>query len=438
MVYASIAKNPAESFSANPSTSQHPSAQGRILLVDDILDNRVVLNRRLTRRGFEVTEARSGEEALELYANMSFDLVLLDVMMPGISGLEVLTQIRRTVTSQQLPIIMVTANSMSNDVVEALKLGADDYVTKPIDFEIALARISTQIERKKAADRALMREGQKTVELEEARALIDREQEEKKRAESQVRYLATKDHLTEVFNRGYIVEAIQRAAKDHAAGRSSYEVLFLDLDRFKSINDTFGHSVGDRLLREVARRLQHTVSPCDILARFGGDEFVILRSNEAGAEFGTELSERLIRRICEPYLVDGNEFTIGVSVGIAAPLERGESPEITIANADLAMYWAKSAGGSKARTFDREMAQAALRRQELEQDLRRGNQERRTEYPVSTHHSPKRSPRRELRGAAALDASEIRPDLSRRVHSDSGRKRTDRSDRRMDTSQSLP
>lgn len=302
---------------------------------------------------------------------MPFDLVLLDVMMPGISGLEVLTQIRRTFTSQQLPIIMVTANSMSNDVVEALKLGADDYVTKPIDFEVALARINTQIERKKAADEASMREGQKAVELEEARALIDREHEEKKRAESQVRYLATKDHLTQVFNRGYIVEAIQRAAQEHAAGRSAYEVLFLDLDRFKSINDTFGHGIGDRLLKDVARRLQHTVSPSDVLARFGGDEFVILRSNEAGAELGAELSERLIRRICEPYLIDGNEFVIGVSVGIAAPLEQGESPDVTIANADLAMYWAKSAGGNKARTFDREMAQAAVRRQVLEQDLRR-------------------------------------------------------------------
>src|SRR5690606_9195447 len=113
MVYASIAKNPAEFFSADPSNSQHPSTQGRILLVDDILDNRVVLTRRLTRRGFEVIEAKSGEEALALHASTPFDLVLLDVMMPGISGLEVLTQIRRTFTSQQLPIIMVTANSMS-------------------------------------------------------------------------------------------------------------------------------------------------------------------------------------------------------------------------------------------------------------------------------------------------------------------------------------
>jgi diguanylate cyclase (GGDEF)-like protein len=370
MVQASIAAIHSDASSLQQANPQNPAPHGRILLVDDILDNRVVLKRRLLRRGFDVVEADSGEMALELHASMAFDLVLLDVMMPGISGLDVLGRIRSKHSSQELPVIMVTANSMSNDVVDALKLGADDYVTKPVDFEVALARINTQIERKKIADAASKREGERVIQLQEARAIIDREQEEKKRTESQVRYLATRDQLTQIFNRGYVLDAAKQAAEEHAAGRGSYEILFLDLDRFKSINDSFGHNIGDKILREVAQRLQQTVSPRDTLARFGGDEFVILHSNEAGTEAGTELGSRLIRRICEPYSFDGHEFMIGVSIGIAAPSERNEAPEITIGNADMAMYWAKNDGGNRTRSFDREMAEAAHRRLELEHDLR--------------------------------------------------------------------
>jgi diguanylate cyclase (GGDEF)-like protein len=363
------ATSAAVAISELPATTDTAAIHGRILLVDDILDNRIVLKRRLLRRGFDVVEAENGEAALALIENNVFDLVLLDIMMPDISGLEVLSRVRRTRNSAQLPIIMVTANSMSNDVVDALQRGADDYITKPFDFEVALARISTQIERKKISDAAVQREGDRALELQKALAQVNREYEEKKRSESQVRYLATRDQLTGIFNRTHILEAIQHAALEHAAGRASYEILFLDLDRFKSVNDTFGHNVGDKLLREVAQRLRNAVSPQDALARFGGDEFVILHSCEPGAEPGFELADRLIRRVCEAYRFDGHEFIIGVSIGIAAPIERNETPEITIGNADMAMYWAKNDGGNRARSFDREMAQAAHRRLELEHDL---------------------------------------------------------------------
>ena len=128
--------------------------RGRILLVDDVFDNRAVLGRRFERRGYQVIEADCGERALELIAAEAFDVVLLDVMMPDLDGREVLRRIRFDHSSAELPVIMVTAKSQSEDVVEALTLGANDYITKPVDFAVALARVQTQVSRKAAEDQA--------------------------------------------------------------------------------------------------------------------------------------------------------------------------------------------------------------------------------------------------------------------------------------------
>jgi DNA-binding response OmpR family regulator len=124
----------------------------RILVVDDVDDNRIILARRFQRRNFDIVEADCGAKALELIDANTFDLVLLDVTMPDISGLEVLRRIRLAHTPASLPVIMVTANSQSSDIVEALEIGANDYVAKPVDFAVALARVNAQVERKRASE----------------------------------------------------------------------------------------------------------------------------------------------------------------------------------------------------------------------------------------------------------------------------------------------
>ena len=144
---------PAATVSAS-TTGEAEAPRGRILLVDDVFDNRAVLGRRFERRGFQVIEADCGERALELVAAEAFDVVLLDVMMPDLDGREVLRRIRFHHNSAELPVIMVTAKSQSEDVVEALTLGANDYITKPVDFAVALARVQTQVSRKAAEDQA--------------------------------------------------------------------------------------------------------------------------------------------------------------------------------------------------------------------------------------------------------------------------------------------
>jgi DNA-binding response OmpR family regulator len=144
----------------------HEVSPPRLLVVDDVDDNRTILSRRFGRLGFETIEAENGERALELVKEQSFDVVLLDIMMPGIDGLEVLRILRETYSQDQLPIIMVSAKSTSEDVVDGLLLGANDYITKPVDLKVAQARVEAQLARKRADDaaRAAQRELQRSLE----------------------------------------------------------------------------------------------------------------------------------------------------------------------------------------------------------------------------------------------------------------------------------
>jgi CheY-like chemotaxis protein len=129
-------------------------APPRLLVVDDVADNRTILTRSFTRQGYEVVEAEGGARALELIASQAFDAVLLDIMMPEIDGLEVLKRVRETRSQAELPIVLVSAKATSEDVVEGLLLGANDYVTKPVDLKVARARVEAQLVRKRTDDRS--------------------------------------------------------------------------------------------------------------------------------------------------------------------------------------------------------------------------------------------------------------------------------------------
>ena len=124
----------------------------RLLVVDDVVDNRVILARLFQRRNFDVVEADCGKKALELIAVGSFDTILLDIRMPDMSGLDVLRKIRSGHSPDCLPVIMVTGNNQNSDIVEALELGANDYVSKPVAFAVALARVKAQVERRRAVE----------------------------------------------------------------------------------------------------------------------------------------------------------------------------------------------------------------------------------------------------------------------------------------------
>ena len=245
----------------------------RLLVVDDAEDNRVLLNRRLTKRGFQVVEADSGMAALALIAEQDFDLVLLDIMMPGIDGLEVLRRIRATLSPDQLPVLMVTAKASNTDVVEALELGANDYITKPVDFPIAFARIKTQITRKQAQQAAEL-SIQKLVRINEE---LEIQIAERQRSDAKSHYLTYHDALTGLGNRllfqQQLAQALQRSGDRDGIALA---VLFLGIDDLKSINDTLGYSIGDLVLAEVAERLRRCVGEAETVARVESDEFAAI------------------------------------------------------------------------------------------------------------------------------------------------------------------
>jgi len=369
-----------QSDTADDSTSVRP----RLLIVDDISDNRTILTRRFQRRGFDVVEAECGLTAIELIDKESFDLVLLDVMMPGMDGIETLKRIRSENSASELPVIMVTAKSESTNIVDALELGANDYVTKPVDFAVALARVNTQISRKRAVERVALaneelrkvNEGLERRVEERTSRLIDANQRLKveiaDREESQARsqYLAYHDSLTGLGNRLLFKEQLEEALKDVSVASHPLAVLFLDLDGFKAVNDTLGHSIGDLLLKSVATKLRDILPRTDRIARLGGDEFAILQISATQPGSSIALAEKIIEVVGQPNSIDGHDVTVGASVGIAVARPGDINTENFLKSADLAMYSAKSDGRGTYRMFDPEMDAIVQARRLLERDMR--------------------------------------------------------------------
>jgi diguanylate cyclase (GGDEF)-like protein len=192
---------------------------------------------------------------------------------------------------------------------------------------------------------------------------------EQKNAEARIEYLARYDALTGLPNRTFFCDEMNRIIKQMSRGVSC-AVLFIDLDQFKQVNDTLGHSTGDALLRKVAERLRNIVRATDIMARLGGDEFVILQIPLNSPEDASNLARRIVEELARPYDVDGNELVIGASIGIALAPKDGTQADLLLKSADLALYRAKSDGRSGWRFFEPDMDARVKARRKLELDLR--------------------------------------------------------------------
>jgi diguanylate cyclase (GGDEF)-like protein len=356
----------------------------RLLIVDDVLENREILLRRFQRKGFHAIGAEGGSAALALLERETFDAVLLDVMMPDMDGIEILHRIRTFHSQSALPVIMVTAKSQSEDIVVALAAGANDYLTKPVDFAVALARVNVQIDRKFAEDQAVearqalqyanrdleRRVAERTANLQEVNQRLQGEISQRERTEAKIQYLAYHDALTGLANRLLFREQLEQALVDCQASGQGLALLFLDLDGFKVINDTLGHSVGDAFLRSVANTLRDGLPEARAIGRLGGDEFAIIHLAADPADGAAALAATVVRLITRPHEVDGHELVTGVSIGIAvAPLD-GSVPEQLLQRADLAMYRAKQDGRGSFRFFEPAMDAEEQARRQIELDLR--------------------------------------------------------------------
>ena len=293
---------------------------------------RDVLTRRLERLGYTVTAAADGRQALELIARQPFDVVLLDIKMPGLTGFQVLQAIRRIHSVTDLPVVMVTSSDDSDSIVEALQLGANDYVTKPIDFPVALARIRTHL---------LLR--QMVLALEEANQKLER--------------LSFLDGLTNIANRRRFDEFLHIEWRRAAREAAPLSVILADIDFFKAYNDTYGHEAGDEILKKVAGALAATVNrPADLVARYGGEEFVVALpgTDAAGALVLAERLRAAVEALAVAHSTSRAAAHVTISVGVATTIpERGAAPEALVAAADQALYEAKHDGRNRVRASGR-------------------------------------------------------------------------------------
>jgi len=219
-------------------------------------------------------------------------------------------------------------------------------------------------ERKSAEDlaiRVLVAEGQN--------AALESEIVERKRVEAELLYTAFHDGLTRLRNRAFFMEKLQ-AVLDRENGAAGCAILFLDLDRFKVVNDSLGHAQGDALLRDIAQRLRRCVRPQDTLARIGGDEFAILVEDDAGLSTAVQIAERILEAMGTPLQLARQSVFPSCSIGIAQPLGRKTSPDDLIRDADIAMYESKRAGYGDYAIFDTSMHDSAVARLTLQTDLR--------------------------------------------------------------------
>jgi diguanylate cyclase (GGDEF)-like protein len=353
------------------------AAKPRILVVDDVADNREILTRRLVRRDFEVVEASGGLEALARIEAEPFDIVLLDIMMPDMSGNEVLRTLRGRFDETSLPVIMVTAKSQSEDVVESLGLGANDYITKPVDFAVAVARINAQLERRKLANadrlaRLSLEKASRRLDerLEKTEQQLHEEAHLRSVSEDRLRYLAYHDPLTNLMNRQGFRDSLYQVLDQIPVTDREPVLLFIDLDGFKAVNDTYGHDVGDKLLAQFGKRLVEQLPAGAPAARLGGDEFALVIEVESTEADLRALAENLVESMSAPFVIDGKPIRVGVSCGAAwARCFTGDLDGLVKA-ADLAMYRAKSKGTGGVVLFETHMLEEQNQRRLLEQDFR--------------------------------------------------------------------
>jgi diguanylate cyclase (GGDEF)-like protein len=206
---------------------------------------------------------------------------------------------------------------------------------------------------------------------------------ERRRAEDRIAYLARHDPLTGLPNRSLLHEKVQQALTCRTRG-GQFAILFLDLDRFKAVNDTLGHGVGDKLLRQVAARLSEVVGGCGTVARVGGDEFVVLQIGVSGPEDVARLARRIVDAIGAPYRIDAHDIVIGVSIGVDMAGEDDATAEALLKNADTALYIVKAQGRGDFRFFEPTMDLQLRSRHKLELDLRHALADRQFEL----HYQP--------------------------------------------------
>ncbi|WP_181702754.1 PleD family two-component system response regulator [Chthonobacter albigriseus] len=298
-------------------------APGRVLIVDDRRSSFERISQTLVAENAVDIETVP-QEALFKAAEGNYDLILVNISLGQYDALRLCSQLRSLERTRTLPILLVAEPEDNARLLRGIELGVNDYLVRPIDKQELMARVRTQVRRKRYTDK-LRDNVQLTMEM------------------------ALMDSLTGLHNRRYLDSHLATLVDQSIARDRELAVLVVDIDFFKSVNDTYGHDVGDDVLREFARRIRRNVRGIDIACRMGGEEFVIVMP-ETDREMACLVAERLRQRVAgEPFVASNGTTTLSVtiSIGIASLSAPDDTPDSMLKRADLALYQAKREGRNR-------------------------------------------------------------------------------------------
>nr|WP_321161017.1 EAL domain-containing protein [Spirulina subsalsa] len=302
---------------------------------------------------YDLHYAANGTEAIAILPIIQPDLILLDVMMPVLDGIEVCKRIKEMPEWARTPIIMVTALSSKDTLAECLAAGADDFIAKPLSRLELMARV-----------RSMLRIHQQYQQLAVFNTQLEAMVVERT---AQLENLLNVDSLTQLGSRVYLLD---RLAKTFDSG-GNRAIAYLDCDQFKLVNGAFGYGVGNELLQSIAQRLKQYLRPGDLLCRVGEDEFCFLLHHVPNADGLIPWIDQVMAGFLSPFQVANCDIFMSVCLGLALEEEVGTSGEALLQAADMAMYKAKLRGKGCSQIFNREMKAATLKRLTLETDLQR-------------------------------------------------------------------
>jgi len=329
------------------------SSKAAVLVVDDRRENLVAISAVLEGSNYSVVTAGSGAEALKRLGDQDFALILLDLHMPILDGLDTAKLIRERPRSKDTPIIFLTAYDRDEDIVyEAYDRGAVDYIPQPINHKILRCKVDIFVEFFRQKDELRKMKDKLETEVQRQISAVARTNEELKReiairekVEERLLHESAHDALTGLPNRTLFLRSLMRCFQGLKRDSSyRFAVLFVDIDNFKRINDEYGHSVGDDVLIETAHRLEYAVRPGDNVSRFGGDEFGILLDRVGDNVTAEAITKRIMAQFEKPFLHEHGSVRVTISIGITLFSGEFETPEEMVRSADAAMYVAKSAG----------------------------------------------------------------------------------------------
>jgi diguanylate cyclase (GGDEF)-like protein len=373
----------------------------KVLLVNDhpasLLALQSLLIPEQEEPAYDVMSAQSGEEALRQVLQHHFAVILLDVSMPGMDGFETADMIHSHPRCASVPIIFVTAHYA--DEIHRLKgyqRGAVDYLFTPVIPQVLqnkvavfveLAKKNLQLQRQAEELAELNRDlqVQQMRDLKKVNAALEAEVVERRQAEERAHGLATRDPLTGLYNRRSLTERLEQAITRANRTGKSLAILFLDLDRFKTINDTLGHDVGDELLVQVAARISGSVRESDVVARLGGDEFVVLMEGLPDFPDAAAVARKIVQANASCCMVGRHNLKTSVSIGISLFPQDGATAQALMKNADLAMYHAKQQRRGSVQFFHEELNVRVQERVRLEQELQQALEQGEFEL----HYQPK-------------------------------------------------